>query len=568
MILVFLLAAAWPLRDALVEGRMAGSGPDVTVTLWGMWWFSEEAMGPAWTGASTLVNYPIGAVGAVLAPVTSGLWAVLSWFCTAGTAGTWTGLIYLAGWCATVAWLARLTGVGRMAAAFAGVLALHGRYLVYALGETSIVGITALPALLSVGALLSWRLNPARRWLVLYVVASAAVGLEFPYLAPVPPLLGLLAYAERRDRRVLAAVVVATALLLGAVMITGRGQIPFGSARIGSTVTLFGLHFPSAEDLVARARLGDQLWPRAVRWSVSGASGTLRAGGREYVGLSLLLAALAGAWVRPRQALPWLLAGLVGMILATGSSWGGHASPFALINSVAAKAVRALTQPTRYLVLTSAALPIAAAHLLDHLAVRRWVALAFGGVLLIDAIGVGGLSLTLPVSRLPEAPCVAALADLPRTAVLTLPWDALSDGDAALRSREWQTLHSQAAAVFGVGSWTLGEGGLATSLLDDLKVGPAVVGLAPLNVHGLRELGFTYLVADLKVGEWLEGNLRDDIGAPQTVCEGAAVWNLALTRPDGKAAGAVAATPKTWKERALIRAADRKDFRGAPLKAH
>ena len=102
--------------------------------------------------------------------------------------------------------------------------------------------------------------------------------------------------------------------------------------------------------------------------------------------------------------------------------------------------------------------------------------------------------------------------------------------------------------------------------LDVLIVGAGFSGLYQL--HRLRELGFTYLVADLKVGEWLEGNLRDDIGAPQTVCEGAAVWNLALTRPDGKAAGAVAATPKTWKERALIRAADRKDFRGAPLKAH
>lgn len=566
--LLFLAAAAWPLRAAISAHQIAGSGPDVVVTHWGMWWFSRELTGPAWFGTSTLVNFPAGAVGSVLAPATAALWSVFAAMSDPGFAVTLTGLATLAAWCGCVAWLARLSGVGPGNAAFAGLLALHGRYLVFGLGETSIVGITALPALLAVGALLAWRTNPAPRWLVLLVLAGGGVGLEYPYLVGLAPALALGVWVERRDRGLLAATVAMLVLALVAVEITGRGQITFGSGRMGHTIPLLGLHFPAGEDIVARANLADQLWPRPVRWSTSGASGTLRAGGREYVGLSLVAAALAGAAVRPRRALPFLIVGAGGMMLATGSDWGGFASPFALLNSVAARVVRVLTQPTRFLVLTSAALPVAAAHLLDWLGRRRrWAGVAVGGVLLADMLAFGGLSLELPTSSLPQAPCVAELAGHPRTPVLTLPWDALSDGDAALHSRQWQIVHGQPAAVTGVGSWTFVGDVVSTSLLDNLGVGRAVVGEVSLDREGIRALGFGYVVVDRGIAPWVEEQLRDDLGVPSAECEEAAIWDLGLPIEPDRSALSAHDPPEGWRRRASVRLADRKDASGAPLRA-
>ncbi len=561
---LFLLVAALPLRDALTTGGVAGSGPDITVTLWGMWWFSEEWTGPAWAGVSTLANYPSGTVGTVLAPFTSTVWAVFAALFGNSWAVTLTDLVYLTAWCATVAWLARLSGVRWPAAIVAGALAMSGRYLVYAVGETSIVGVTALPALMCAISLLEYRARGTRRWLALFVVSAAALGVEYPYLVPLPPLLGALAFAERRDRKVLAATLLGTVVLLLAVKLAGRGQVSFGSGRTGNTVPLFGLAFPAAEDLVARATLRDRLWPKPVVWSLGGVDGTLRAGGREFVGLALLVAAAAGAWVRRTRATPWLVVGLGGMVLASGSDWAGFASPFALLNSVAAQVVRALTQPTRFLVLTSAALPIAAAHLVDHLAARpRWAA-GLVGVLFVESLAFGGLSLRIPVTSLPSAPCVAALADLPRTAVVTLPWDGLSDGGASIHAREWQMLHGQAGPVFGVGSWTLVDDRIGTAVLDELLVGPALAGNAKLEGPRLRLLGYTHLVVDMSVGGWLHALVLHDLGPATTECEGAAVWALD-NAPVAMVPVPLANIPSEWRERASIRANSRVGRAGAPI---
>lgn len=561
---VFVLAAGWPLRDALQNGGAAGAGPDVAATLWGMWWFSEEWTGPAWRGVSTLANFPSGTIGAVLAPVTSALWALFQAGFGPETATTLTDLATLAGWCGMVAWIARLSGVGRATAALAGVLALHGRYLVYATGEASVVGITALPALAMTGALLAWRAAPRRRWLVLYVCASAILGLEYPYLAPLPPLLGALAWAERRDRKLLLSVLLATGLVVVAAAMVGRGQVSFGSGRTADTVPLFGWHFPMAEAEPARAAWVDTLLPGPVVWSLGVADGTLAARGREYLGLTLVIAALGGAWVRPRKALPWLGAGLAGAALATGSSWGGYASPFALLNSVAAQAIRELTQPTRFLVLCSAALPVAAAHLIDHISMsRRGWAAAVSGLLLADALCFGGLSLRVPVIHLPEADCVARLAALPRTAVLTAPWDALSDGEALVHSRAWQVRHGQSGPAVGVGSWTWGEGKLGTSRLDALRVSSGMLGDEPLLTGELMATGYTHLVVDRSVGGWLETAVRGSLGPPQLECAGAAVFELAKARPAGQRPAVD--VPPEWRRRAALRAVHRLDGRGIPI---
>jgi len=209
-------AAVWPLRDAVFSGKIAGSGPDVIVTMWGMRWFSVEWLGAAWAGPSNFANFPHGTVGSVLAPLTATLWMLFDQALGPSIATTFTDVVMLTAWCAAVAWLGRLSGLRPPAAILAGVLTLSGRYLVFAVGETSIVGITALPVLIGVGALLTYRQQARLPWLVLYAFCTAITGLEYPYVVPLLPIVGALVALKTRDRRLMFAVLVGALLVVAA----------------------------------------------------------------------------------------------------------------------------------------------------------------------------------------------------------------------------------------------------------------------------------------------------------------------------------------------------------------
>lgn len=579
-----LAVALWPARAALVGGTAAGAGPDVVVTMWGMRFFAHEWAGPAWAGPSNFANFPHGTVGSVLAPVTSALWALVDLFTGPAAATTWTTVLTLAGWSAGVSWLAYLSGVSRPASALAGVLALSGRYLVYASGEASVVGITGLPALLGVGALMRVAQGGGARWIAIYTLCCGLVGLEYPYLTPLLPMLALLLAARRRDWRLVAATVVGLSLVYLAVKQVGRGQVDFGSGRHGYTVSLFGLHWPAAETSFSRAAPDRLFWPTAARWSEGSADGTFTAVGREYLGLTLVLAALAGLKLRFRQTWPWALASAVGILLATGSIWFGGPGLFALLNGAAASFVRGLTQPTRFLVLASVGLPIAAAHAVDALvhdaAHRPWLAalgararLTAGGVmalavggLLVDAFAFGGLSLTMPTTTLPDAPCVAALRNGPTAPVLTVPWDFIADSEASMASRRWQIVHGQPAPGFGVGSWTLLGPRSGPAELDERNLTDIFHGQRPISGATAWQLGYRWIVGDVGSAPFVAELLEGSLGAPNERCGAAVLYALTEhMRPPPPGRNGLPAAPEEWLKRAEKRASDRKDHLGRPI---
>ena len=78
LILLPFILAAWPMRQGLFSGQMVGAGPDVTTTLWTMWWYQQEWTGAAWGGNSYLFNFPFGGTGAILSPITASTWAQAS----------------------------------------------------------------------------------------------------------------------------------------------------------------------------------------------------------------------------------------------------------------------------------------------------------------------------------------------------------------------------------------------------------------------------------------------------------------------------------------------------------
>ncbi len=521
-----LSVAAWPLRDALWQGRAAGAGPDVAVTLWGMWWFSVEWMGAAWLGTSTYANYPDGVVGSILSPTTAAFWALVRPAVGPALATTATDIVYLAGWSAAVAWLGRCSGLGRPAAALAGLLALGGRYLVFAVGETSIVGITAIPVVLAVGALLAWDRERSRRWLVAYAGLTALVGLEYPYLVALPPLLGGLLALRRRSPALAVAVIAGALLAWAALKLTGRGQVDsFASLAQGMTVAVAGWEWPRGEHEFARATLRGLLLPGRVTWAVDATSSPF-ATGREYLGLPLLGVAAAGVWRRPARTWPFGMAAAAGIALSTGSEWFGLPAPFALLNAVAEGVVRVLTQPTRFLVLVSAALPVAAAHGLESLSARPRLVAGLIALLGVDAFAFGGPSLRLPTSELPHSTCVSALADAPAGAVILWPWDGLDGGEAGMQARMWQVVHQQPGPGRGVGSWTLLGERRGDDRLSDLGLEAAVFGEQPIGPAALYGLGYRTVMADRSVGEWAEATATASLGAPSTVCAEAAIYTL------------------------------------------
>ena len=79
--------------------------------------------------------------------------------------------------------------------------------------------------------------------------------------------------------------------------------------------------------------------------------------GREYLGLSGLVIGLWG--LCDRNLWIWISLALGGLLLVTGSDWGGMPSVFGLLNSIADVLVRPFTQPSRYFVLYTIGMGVA-----------------------------------------------------------------------------------------------------------------------------------------------------------------------------------------------------------------
>ncbi|MFT5686612.1 MAG: hypothetical protein ACI8RZ_007568 [Myxococcota bacterium] len=530
------LLAVVPLRDALSRGQIAGAGPDVVTTLWTMWWFQQEWAGAAWGGHSTLFNFPFGGSGAILSPITAVTWAILEPLVGIGPAATLTALSQLIGFVGGVMLLARTLGLSRIAQVAAGIAVMGHRYLFFAVGETSVVGITALPLVFGLiglvkllGGDLSWR------WRLLVAVCVPLQALENPYLAPVlPGLLALMVLLPRQERP--RRVALGSALLVGVVGVALTGLLHAGatssayeSARPYGTVGPGSLQWAVIERPWSRAGLGAMLWPVETRWSTS-AQESIHAAGREYLGLTgLLLAGLAAA-VRPRSALPWIGLAVVGIALATGSDWLGLPGPFALLNTITIRLVRGLTQPTRYLMLAAIGLPIAAgigAGLLWER--RRLLGGVAVGLLLLDATTLGGLSLRLPSMSLPGGDCVESLQDTDG-AVLVWPWDGIDDidMDATLHSRLFQLRHGRPGATVGTGSWPLVGGVFPGHVLRELGWSKAIEGKGKLDVQTLADWGFRHVVLDTSVPDpQQEAAMRTFRRTGiVTECDGARIFSL------------------------------------------
>jgi hypothetical protein len=504
--LVAILLAALsviPLSGALISGEIPGAGPDIVSTLWGMWWSTVAGPGALLGGGSTLANFPDGVRGALLAPSTAVSFALLEPL-GAGRASALTDLLQLSGLAITTALLAARVGAGSLGALSAGLVILVGRYPVFCLGEASVVAIAAIGLPLGLIGLIDYLEHGRLRSGILLAACMAWVSIENPYLAPILPAAALV--CVRRRPTVLLPLLGG---LLGCMSVmalfsaSSNPEYPFiESARQTTWLTMTLQVF---EQPWAAAGAGELLWPGAVRWVEETSEATGVSGGR-YLGLSVVLLSIGGALAERRRALPWVALAGGGVWLAMGSFPGGLPGPFLYFNSAMDALLRPVTQPTRYLVAA-----LVGAGVLSGMATARLgrLAPAAVGLLVLEAVTLGGLSLALPTTPLPDSPCIAAIPDAPG-GVLVWPWD----GEPMVRDlpglQLLQIAHGHPAAQPGIASWQL-TGERTFVKLKDARFIPREedgrLARADVDTEAIAAMGFRWLLVDNSVEERLTSRI-------------------------------------------------------------
>ncbi len=528
LIATLVLLAAWPLRDALLTNTVPGAGPDVVSTLWGMWWFSQVGPLDAMGSQTDLVNFPYGATGSVLSPSSALLWTLLAPIFGAARAASAAALLQIAGLAAGCAWLVgRLTG-SRWGGTAAGLVVLAARYLPFGAGEGSAVAVAALPIPLGLLALHTGGWTGG----LLAALCMAGIAVENPYLAPVlPGVAVLMALNALRQREPVAPLLCAVVLgSLGIVLVAGMfsssASPDYPREVAGQTVALLGRGFSIVDLPWARARPSELVWPGMVRWTLSAQEATAATGGR-YLGLAGLLLTGVAAVLRPRQSLPWLGFIAVGVALSLGSITGGLAGPFLFLNALMDAVARPLTQPTRFLALAVIGAAVCSGIAVTAL-VERWgrrVGVAALGIVLLDGLLLGGLSLRLPTTALPTGSCLAELED---GGLLMWPWDAelgeLSD------TQLYQIIHGHPSPQTGIASWALSAEGRVLTPLRGSGWSTDPTGRR-LNLTKLINLGYRWGVvaeaADPEGAAWLASSL----GPPLTACDGLVIYDLVAAAP-------------------------------------
>jgi hypothetical protein len=371
-------------------------------------------------------------------------------------------------------------------------------------------------------------------WLGIIVLCIALQGLENPYLAPAPPVIVLLGLWG--DWKSLGRLSLFGCIGLGLIgsLYHGTSASEYQSLRPSSYVQIFGQYFPVVEREWARLSLSEFLVPQRPRWPIGGQD-TIHQAGRGFVGYSVLLFGVVGTCMAGRgRYVLWML-GVWGVVFAMGSDLNGIATPFALFNSLCTQLVRSLTQPTRYLLLTVLALSVGVGACVQWLRTKNsWMGICIWFVIGLEALMLGGLSLRMPSTELPDERCVAALSQ-EEGGVLIWPWDGVDDVDATLHSRLFQMVHGLPGATIGTGSWPLNGTVFPSIVLRELGWSDAISGKGTLDILRLSRWGYRWAIVDGRPSKTLRMRAHDDVfGANAFVdsCGDFEIYRLPTTKEE------------------------------------
>lgn len=545
MVLVFFLSAGLSLLvmgPALVDGMAPGRGPDVVSTLWGMWWFQQALFEGGLSGETLLVNFPNGATGSVLSPTSAAYFAVSEPVVGVPWASAIASLAQICPLAMSVAWLTLRLGGSPTASVVAALTLFAGRPLLYDLGEGSVVAIAAFYVPFGLAAMLvRMREGVSGAFWLAWCMGFTAV--ENPYLAPVLPAVGVLRGAlllrngERVElRRLIFGLAAGTLLTVAVAALFAKSASPDYPGEIAGQYARLGpFKVPLVEMPWARTSLAEMVTPSEVRWTLDVDDARQVNGGR-YLGLSVILLALAGVVTRPRASAFWACLAVFCALIAMGSVIHGVAGPFLLLNTLMDAVARPLTQPRRFLIITQLGLAVCAGFGVDGLRAlagraSRAVAVGLVSVVSLDVLLLGGGALRMPGTQIPDAPCMRSLPGSDKDGVLVWPWDAF-DGDAG-DSQLVQLAHGRPSPHRGIASWAL-QGDRIQPRLRGLgwrRPGPN----QPVTVdwRGIYELGYRWVIVDEGADADRATAFAAIMGPPVQECGGLVAYALPAEGPAG-----------------------------------
>lgn len=503
LILIWVLAAL-PFLDGLLYGDIVGAGPDVISTLWGMWWLQKEGVGALFGAKTHLVNFPYGAMGIVLAPSSAILWGILEPMLGIGRAMAVVCWIQVGGFAWATSWLAKVAGVERPWHWGAGFAVLSARFMVFGIGEASLVAVIAIGIPIGIGSLILASREGAWRWFGLACISAVWMAMENPYLAPVLPALMLLfAIRFKSGRKKFVGILLLTSIgiLTIAAAYSASANPDYPREVAAQTVLIFGQNWKVVDLPWARLKLWEIFTPSEVSWTTSTHNAIDAKGGR-YLGAVVVLLSLWG--LRNRASRWFFLLGSVCVLIAFGSVQQGFAFPFLFLNALMDAISRPLTQPTRFLVVTITAFSVCASFGIWQLAKRnRNLGIIVTGLVLIDAFTFGGLSLMPPNITIPLLTCDLGTEG----GILVWPEDA-KDGELGI-SRLLQIQHERPTMQIGIASWRL----LEKRAIEDIR-GAGFSGDFSIvwKQEKLLRLGFTSVLLDKNFVEFapiLHQDLQD-----------------------------------------------------------
>ncbi len=568
----------WPTVLHLNTVVLGGRDADTMKHVWTLWWTRAHLLREGLNLHSDLLNQPIGLELWPVEPLNGFVALLLAWLPVVAVANLLAILNLTAtGVCAGV--LGWELGRSRSAALGSALLLQSSSFALFSVhvGVGELQHLWLLPlgswTLLRLGRSLQWRWSVVTG-LVLGLGTVACFYYGF-YLALMLLLLGSAALVSGPRRLRLLLLLGAAAVLAAAVVIpiTQAFAASYGdsfrtSASLWDFVFRDGLGQTVVDPVSARLQPEDLLLGRAEMWGEG--YGDLEAyGGGKLLGLPMLVLAIIGLLRRPKQAWPWLLVVVAGVVLALGSyasawgqelRWSGEAPglPFLYLNRLLMLVAEPLNFPVRFLAVSTVALVgLGALALRDPQPRWRWLVLCLVPLNAMDIQLRGLLPWPLPSFELPDVSALAAMDDVEHPAagsgaVLDLAGALRHDPESRTVVMASQLHHQQAIQAVPIDrlEFHVREGrwfAAGLSMVEALEPAYLRRGLdAPLgdlrpDLWVLREAGFDRILLVSMGGREalptdLVRSLEDQLGPPVLREPILAVWPIPaaeLVAPSG-----------------------------------
>ncbi|MFN7144093.1 MAG: hypothetical protein ACK4YP_09970 [Myxococcota bacterium] len=408
--LALALALTWPAPAVFWSEAVGSVEGDGVKHLWTLWWMRAEALGGAPGLRTTLINYPVGLDLYPIEPL-NGLLALILPFDPVPLSNLLAIVhLFLLGLCA--GWLGKLVSERPLGAFAAGALAQGSAFAAFTLhaGVGELRQVWWIP--LGLGCLVKARTTLEPRWFTALALTLAGATLScFYHGFFLAVAVAVYALATLRPwPRLLAGYVVAAALSLAIVLPVVQTFSASYAPMERRGAESFGEWMAMRYDLPVYQGAAldpvELLTPRHADPATIDRQ-TLNYTGGRYLGWSVLLLAAIGAVAAPRKALPWVVVGAGGLVLAFGTvlwwdgamvgvSGGRVVLPLATINRALAWVAEPMNFPARFVVVPTIALAV-----LGALAMRwPWalvlVPVAVAEVLWGDLVPFPRATITLP----------------------------------------------------------------------------------------------------------------------------------------------------------------------------